>query len=90
MTGLYIPRAESERAHAGKASVLKSGIENAVRIRTPDSIHLGKGQDIYIPDVTEFWLKIFGELLDQYAEPIDFKVPSAADLDRIEEVDESK
>jgi hypothetical protein len=90
MRGLYAEVAIVDRKHAGKASVLKSGIENAVRIRTPDSIHLAKGQDIFIPDVTEFWLNVFGELLDQYAEPIDFEVPSAADLDRIEDSQEAK
>lgn len=88
LRGEYIERAAFDRALARRAAVFKSDIENFIRTRSPEVIHICKGNDNYLPDVTDFLLDAAETWLDRYAEPDEFEIPQAVDIGRFERMDD--
>jgi hypothetical protein len=81
LRGEYIERASFDRALARRAAVFKSDIENFIRTHCGEMINIVKGNSIYLPDLTEFWLEQAEKWLGRYAEPDEFEIPAQADLE---------
>ena len=85
LRGEYIERTAFERALARRAAVFKSDIENFIRTYCAEMISIVKGESIYLPDLTEFWLEQAEIWLGRYAEPEEFEIPAGADLSRLDD-----
>ena len=84
LRGEYIERSSFDRALARRAAVFKSDIENFIRTHCGEMINIVKGNSIYLPDVTEFWLDESEKWLGRYAEADEFEIPAQADLSRFD------
>jgi len=75
LEGKYIEREAFERALAQRASLFKNDLEALARGRADDMIDRVAGDHDKAPDLIEFMLAEFEQVLGRYAANIEFSVP---------------
>lgn len=74
--GIYLLRSDVEHMLAARAAYLKDNLGAAfIYSRAAEIILLVKGDQTYMPDLTEYWLCEMGKVFNYYAKPMQFEVP---------------
>jgi hypothetical protein len=93
LSGSFVPKDLFERELTKRAILFRTDLETFARAEAAGIANLIKGDVNLIPELTEYMLGRFEDLMDRYAQEREFKVPLpplAADLDMTRDKDDEE
>lgn len=87
LLGEYAPRASHERKMAMRAARLKSDGENYFRNNASEAIRIADGNMTKLPDMIDWLLQLWENLLHRYSEDVEFDLPPAVDMNKLETIE---